>query len=58
MTAAALLSPWSSAQPAPSVRLLDQSADGLRFEVTVYPVDPVAVAKIEDAVRASVSRSS
>ncbi len=54
MTAGALLSAWSSTQPAPSVRLLDQGLDGLRFEVTVYPVDPAAVSKVEGVVRASV----
>jgi small-conductance mechanosensitive channel len=51
MVSGALLSPWSSAQPAPSVRLLDQGPSGLRFEVTVYPIDPTFVAKVEDAVR-------
>jgi small-conductance mechanosensitive channel len=50
----ALLSPWSSAQPSPSVRLLEQGKSGLRFEVTVYPVDPTFAAKVEAAARAAV----
>lgn len=54
MAAGALLSPWSSTQPAPGVRLVEQGADGLRFEVIVYPVDPAAVSKVEGAVRTSV----
>lgn len=58
MTTGALLSPWSSAQPPPSVRLLDQDDAGLRFEVTVYPVDPLFVSKVEGAVRASVGALS
>lgn len=55
MAGGALLSPWSSAQPAPAVRLVEQDAERLRFEVTVYPVDPAAVAKVEEAVRTSVA---
>jgi len=54
MTAGALLSAWSSAQLAPSVRLLDRGEGGLRFEITVYPVDPAFASKVEGAVRASV----
>ncbi|MDH3208023.1 MAG: mechanosensitive ion channel [Gemmatimonadota bacterium] len=54
MTTEALLSPWSSAQPPPSVRLLERGEGVMRFEVTVYPIDPAFVSKIESAVRASV----
>ena len=54
MMTEALLSPWSSAQPAPSVRVLDHDEGSVHFEVTVYPVDAALVSKIEAAVRASV----
>ncbi|MDH3208511.1 MAG: hypothetical protein OEO79_18065, partial [Gemmatimonadota bacterium] len=54
MATEALLSPWSSAQPPPSVRLLERGEGVMRFEVTVYPIDPAFVSKIESAVRASV----
>jgi small-conductance mechanosensitive channel len=54
MTTGALLSAWSSAQPTPTVRLLARGDEGLRFEVTVYPVDPAFASKVEEAVRASV----
>jgi small-conductance mechanosensitive channel len=53
MTSQALLSPWSAAQPAPSVRLLERSDGLLHFEVTVYPVDPAYLSRIEDAVRST-----
>ena len=36
----ALLCPWSSAWPSPSVRLLERQGDRSRFEVTVHPQDP------------------
>jgi hypothetical protein len=58
LAAAALLSPWSSSQPGPSVRLLGESEGALRFEVTVYPVDPAFVSKVESAVRADTSAQS
>ena len=55
MVSAAVLSPWSSAAPAPSVRLLDQQEDGARFEVTVYPVSVADASKVEKAVRQTAS---
>jgi small-conductance mechanosensitive channel len=55
IVAAAVLSPWSAAQPTPTVRLIDESAEGARFEVTVYPVAPSEARKVEEAVRAAVS---
>jgi len=47
----ALLSPWSSAQRVPSVRVVQGDQERMRIEVTVFPVDPVDAAKIEAAVR-------
>ena len=54
MTAVALLSAWPATQPAPGVRLIEEGPGGLRFEVTVYPIDPAAVSKVERSVRESV----
>lgn len=56
MTTTALLSPWSSAQPAPTVRVVERSESGVRFEVTVHPVDPAFVSRVEEAVRESVGQ--
>jgi hypothetical protein len=53
MVTGALLSAWSLIEPAPDVRLLEEGPEGLRFEVTVYPIDPAAVSKVERSVRAS-----
>jgi len=58
VVAGALLSPWSAAVPSPQVRVLDRGRDGLCLEVTVYPVDPAFVMKVEEAVRAVVAGAS
>lgn len=58
MVAGALLSPWSAAQPTPTVRVLDPRDGVQRFEVTVYPIDPAFVSKVEAAVRAGVVESA
>lgn len=52
----ALLSSWSSAQPLPTVRMLEPTDGRARVEVTVYPVDPASGGKVEEAVRQSVQR--
>lgn len=54
LVSGALLSPWSSAEPVPTARVLEQTDGRVRVEVTVYPVDAAFASRVEDAVRASV----
>jgi small-conductance mechanosensitive channel len=53
ITSAALLSPWSSAEPPPTVRMLERQGGASRFEITVHPVDSAHASRVENAVRAS-----
>lgn len=55
IASAALLSPWSSAEPAPTVRLVEADERSARFEVTVYPVDPTFASNVESSVRENVA---
>lgn len=55
IASAALLSPWSSAKPAPTVRLVEADERSTRFEVTVYPVDPTFASNVESSVRENIT---
>ncbi|MDH3271677.1 MAG: mechanosensitive ion channel family protein [Gemmatimonadota bacterium] len=54
IVSAALLSPWSSAEPTPAVRLVEVDDRSAEFEVTVYPVDPAFASNVEGSVRENI----
>ena len=49
--AAALLSPWSATEPAPSARVTEREGRRVRIEVTVHPLDAAYSSQVERAVR-------
>jgi len=51
----ALMSPWCSAHPAPTARLVERQEGRLRFEVTVHPIDSSNASMVEKAVRQGIA---